>query len=52
MPYSRRASRHRGCRRNNRQRGGAGQAYTIGGPVTGQHVIYNYDGVVKSFESW
>ena len=48
---SRRASRRRGCRRNNRQRGGAGMAYTIGGPVTGQHVINNYDGVIQRFPS-
>jgi hypothetical protein len=48
---SRRSSRRRGCRRNNRQRGGAGMAYTFGGPVTGEHVINNYDGVVKAFPS-
>jgi hypothetical protein len=47
----RRASRRRGCRRNNRQRGGAGEAYTIGGPVTGQHVINNYDGEIQRFPS-
>ena len=51
LAVNRRASRHRGCRRNNRQRGGAGEAYTIGGPVTGQHVINNYDGEIQRFAS-
>lgn len=50
-PMSRRLAKRKGCRRNNRQRGGAGEAYTIGGPVTGQHVINNYDGEIMRFPS-
>jgi hypothetical protein len=51
IPMSRRLAKRKGCRRNNRQKGGAGEAYTIGGPVTGQHVINNYDGEITRFAS-
>ena len=52
---SRRVAHRRGCRRNrrNNMRGGAGEAYTIGGPVAGpgQHLINNYDGTIVRFPS-
>ncbi len=52
---SRRAARRRGCRRNRRTNmvGGAGEAYTIGGPVAGpgQHIVNNYDGTIVRFPS-
>ena len=52
---SRRAARRRGCRRNRRvnMSGGAGEAYTIGGPVAGpgQHLVNNYDGAIVRFPS-
>lgn len=47
----RRASRRRGCRRNNRQRGGAGEAYTLGGPVAGAPIINNYGQEIVRFAS-
>lgn len=47
----RRASRRRGCRRNNRQRGGAGEAYTLGGPVAGAPIINNYGQEIIRFAS-
>lgn len=50
----RRNSRRSGCGRNRRRslRGGAGMAYNIlGGPVTGSHVINNYDGKVVASPS-
>ena len=52
---SRRSARRRGCRRNRRanMRGGAGEAYTLGGPVAGpgQHIVNNYDGAIVRFPS-
>jgi hypothetical protein len=52
MARQRRNSRRKGCRRNRRrQSGGEGMAYSIGGTVTGQHVINNYDGAVNRFAS-
>ncbi len=39
---SRRDSRRKGCRRNRRQSGGDGWAYTLGGPVAGAPIINNY----------
>jgi len=51
MARQRRNSRRKGCNRNRRQRGGDGMAYSIGGTVTGQHVINNYDGAVNRFAS-
>lgn len=39
---SRRNSRRKGCRRNRRQSGGDGWAYTLGGPVAGAPIINNY----------
>jgi hypothetical protein len=47
----RRASRRRGCRRNNRQRGGAGEAYTLGGPVAGAPIINNYGQEIVRYAS-
>ncbi len=47
----RRASRRKGCRRNNRQRGGAGEAYTLGGPVAGAPIINNYGQEIVRFPS-
>ncbi len=47
----RRASRRRGCRRNNRMRGGAGEGYRFGGPVAGEHIVNNYDGKVIPYAS-
>ncbi len=47
----RRASRRRGCRRNNRMRGGAGEGYRFGGPVAGEHIVNNYDGIVQPYAS-
>jgi hypothetical protein len=52
MARQRRNSRRKGCHRNRRrQSGGEGMAYSIGGTVTGQHVINNYDGAVNRFAS-
>lgn len=52
---SRRAAHRRGCRRNRRvnMSGGAGEAYTLGGPIgdPGQHIVNNYDGVNVRFPS-
>ncbi len=52
---SRRSAHRRGCRRNRRvnMSGGAGEAYTIGGPVAGpgQHIVNNYDGAIVRFPS-
>lgn len=52
---SRRAAHRRGCRRNRRNNmvGGAGEAYTIGGPIAGpgQHIVNNYDGTIVRFPS-
>jgi hypothetical protein len=47
---SRRASRRRGCRRN-RQRGGAGEAYTLGNHVAGAPIINNYGQEIVRFPS-
>lgn len=52
---SRRAAHRRGCRRNRRTNmvGGAGEAYTLGGPIggPGQHIVNNYDGTIVRFPS-
>jgi hypothetical protein len=52
---SRRAARRRGCRRNRKvnMSGGAGEAYTLGGPIggPGQHIVNNYDGAIVRFPS-
>lgn len=50
MAAQRRASRRKGCRRNN-QKGGAGEAYTFGSHVAGSPIINNYGQEVVRFPS-
>lgn len=53
MAKARRQSRRKGCRRNrsNALRGGAGEAYTLGGPVAGAPIINNQGQEIVRFPS-